>query len=70
MTDTCLKTSSFDLYSRFDSFVCMKKEPTVHTLLDGPEVEAFKKYNWGGGPIPLFYGAVSLTNQNVDMWEG
>ncbi len=42
----------------------------MHSLLDTEEVKAFKKHNWGGGPIPMFYGAVSLTNENVEAWEG
>ncbi len=44
--------------------------PTVHSLLENPEVEAFKKHKWGGGPIPLFYGAMTLTDENVEAWEG
>ncbi len=42
----------------------------MKNLLEMPEVEEFKKHNWGGGPIPMFYGAMSLSNENVEAWEG
>ncbi len=46
-----------------------RDRPTVHNLLAAPEVEAFKKHNWGGGPVPMFYGTTALTNENVEAWE-
>ena len=42
----------------------------MKNLLVRPEVEEFKRHNWGGGPILMFIGAVSLTNENVEAWEG
>ena len=41
----------------------------MHALLEASEVEAFKKQQWGAGPVSMFFGAVHLTNENVEKWE-
>ncbi len=47
-------------------------EGVFHDVLDllaAPEVETFKKLEWGGGPISMFFGARKMTTENAEGWS-
>ena len=41
----------------------------VRDLLAAPEVETFKKLEWGGGPIIMFFGTQNMTTENLEGWS-
>jgi hypothetical protein len=41
----------------------------VRDLLAAPEVEIFKRLEWGGGPILMFFGTNEMTTGNIEGWN-
>eukprot|EP00291_Cryptomonas_curvata_P009097 CAMPEP_0172190890 /NCGR_PEP_ID=MMETSP1050-20130122/23372_1 /TAXON_ID=233186 /ORGANISM="Cryptomonas curvata, Strain CCAP979/52" /LENGTH=835 /DNA_ID=CAMNT_0012865829 /DNA_START=620 /DNA_END=3127 /DNA_ORIENTATION=- len=40
----------------------------VLQMLESDEVKAFKRINWGGGPVRMLFGMRIMSNTTVDSW--
>lgn len=41
----------------------------VRDLLAAPEAETFRRLEWGGGPVRMFFGCCWMTTANADWWN-